>query len=156
MRNINFNFIGYDNDYLKKIYSDIEIKYNEKDKCFYTLNGGGNGMLAIENSDIILNFDLETKRISGLDGYIGDLKLIQKEKLPAINSKKSGILYVSSNEIFSTGVAYEFKFDGNIKFDDVNKILIIGEFDDKNDTYNILKNVYIQLDKSLKCILIVL
>ena len=30
MRNINFNFIGYDNDNLKKIYSDIEIKYNEK------------------------------------------------------------------------------------------------------------------------------
>ena len=61
MRNINFNFIGYDNDYLKKIYSDIEIKYNEKDKCFYTLNGGGNGMLAIEKSDIILNTFFENK-----------------------------------------------------------------------------------------------
>ena len=156
MRNIKFKFVEYDNDQLKGIYNDIEVKYNKEDKCLCTLNGGGNGMLSIENTNIILNFDLETKRICGIDGYIGDIKLIKNSRLPKIVAEKSGILYVSTNEIFCSGIAYEFKFDGNVKYDSINKTLVIGKYDNKKQIYHILKNVYIQLDECIKCIFITL
>jgi len=156
MRNIKFKFAEYNNDKLKSIYNNIEIKYNKKDMCLYTLNGGGNGMLAIENSNVILNFDLETKRICGIDGYIGDLNLIQNAKLSKITTRKSGILYVSTNENFLSGIAYEFKFGGNVNYDRENSILSLGEFDNTKELYCILKNVYVQLDGYIRCILIAL
>ena len=141
MRSIKFEFKKYDNDRSKNIYGDIKVAYNKKDKCLFTLNGGGNGMLAIENSNVILNLDLETKRICGIDGYIGDLSLKQKVNIPSFSSQESGILYAIANENFLSGIAYEFKFDGNIKYDSDNKILVLGEFDYKNEIYHILNNV---------------
>lgn len=156
MRKIKFKFKEYDNTKLKNVYSEIEIKYNQEYKCLYSVNGGGNGMLEIENSNVIINFDLETKRVCGIGGYIGDLDLIPKVSFRIINSQKSGLLSVNADENFINGVAYVFSFNQDVKYDSKHRILIFGEFNDKYATYQILKNVYIQLDEYLRCILIML
>ena len=156
MRKIKFEFKAYDNDKLKNVYCDIKVKYHQEDKCLYSVNSGGIGMLEIENSNVIINFDLETKRVCGIDGYIGDLNLIPKVNFRAINSQKSGVLYVNADENFINGVAYEFRFNYHVKYDSNHQTLILGEFDDKCEIYQILKNVYVQLDEHLRCILIVL
>ena len=154
MRDIKFNLKEYENDKYKEVYSHIKVKYNKEDRSLYTINAVGNGMFAIENSDIIINFDLESKRICGISGYIGDLDLIKNIDLPSISTLKSGILCADTNGMFISGVAYEIKFDYKIRFDRKNNYLVIGDFNQKDEIYRTLENVYLQLNEYLNCILI--
>lgn len=153
MRNIQFKFKNDDFDNIKQVYSNIVVSYISNDFSLYTNDGIGDSMLQPENSCITINFDLKTKRVCGLNGYVGDLSKLPRKTIDFRNVD-SGILYVDSNENFVHGIAYEFYYNSKMYFDKDNNILSIGEFSKDIKTYKILKNVYVQFNGNLSCLLI--
>ena len=148
MRKMKFKVCNSDNFGLSEVYNDIEVKYSETDKCLCTPQGNCDGMLGVGGTGVILCFDIESKRVGGVTGYIGDLEKVEAVDVPEIIKYRDGLLLLDSSEVFAKGIAYEFDFHGLAKCDVKRKSMILGQFNFSQEIYRVLKNVYIQLDKN--------
>lgn len=136
-----------------KAYENIVVKY--QDKSLFSINGGGNGIL-IADSGLELFFDLETKHIGGIGGYLGDLSSYISTNINLNENQESAVLYFDSKEEFLGAVAYSFRFNKNIQYDFINSILVFGEYVPNKKLFKIFKNAFVQLSEQqeLLCVLI--
>ncbi len=124
---------------------EIYIKKVDDEILLLTLNGGGTFSLYLQDRFFNFNIDDETKRVASFDGEmkIDEIDIV-KLKLP--DNIKRAVLKLNTTDELSqgTGSYIEFKTD-RIAYDNVKKILQIGEINDKNVTYKFFHNAYTQL-----------
>lgn len=144
MRNIKFYFDNNKNS-TSEIYNEIEVKFDTENLSIFSVKGGGNCCLVSE-SGIEIFFDKDTKKISGLGGYIGEIQNFGQVSTTFNNQE--GFLCVENNEDIVPVVAYTFKFSNDVIYDKVNNILLFGNYNKNLPVLKFLKNAYAQLDES--------
>lgn len=145
MRNIKFYFNNKEDKQTFDAYNNIDVKMDNESYSIFSVNGGGNCCL-ISDSGIEIFFDLESKRVGGLGGYLGSINNFKQTNISFFSSNQEGIVYVDNNEEFIPGVAYSFNFNDDILYDKTNKILLFGSYDEKLPIYKFLKNAYAQIN----------
>ncbi|MBQ7307963.1 MAG: hypothetical protein IJW82_05490 [Clostridia bacterium] len=123
------------------VYHSIKVIYD--DIHLFSKNGGGDGILCIENTYLEVDFDIESKRVCGISGYIGKKNKLKTEPLFEPLNYQSGILYIKSKEPCTQGVGYSYKMPNKICYDPKNKILSIGITNKDFIVYKILDNVFV-------------
>lgn len=105
-----------------------------------------NGSLAINDLYVTIDFDIITKRVMGISGFIGDIRKIKKISVGEIQCEKRAILIIEEDENFVSGVAYNSGIEANIFFDPKrNCIVILAEKLEQinNNWYLIAENIYV-------------
>lgn len=155
MRNIKFSFNDKEDRQTYNTYNNIDVKMDNESYSIFSINGGGNCCL-ISDSGIEIFFDLESKRVGGLGGYLGSINNFKPSNISLSTANQEGIIYVDNNDEFIPGVAYSFSFNDDILYDKANKILLFGSYNEQLPTYKFLKNAYAQIDNggSLSAILV--
>lgn len=118
------------------------------DKLEYSLNMNEsytNGSLAIDDLYVTIDFDIITKRVMGISGYIGDISKFKKVSVGEIRCEENAILTIEENENFVSGVAYNSGIKANIFWDSERKCIVIlaEKLERINNWYLIAKNIYV-------------
>jgi len=130
------------------VYHDIQVTcVSEGDGVSgLVCNGGGNCTLCTGIAYIGLDFDIESRRIGGISGFLGKLKNCEVKSMEKPHKFQDVMLYVNSNENFLQGIGYSFAMPKHLYYDGKNKILQFGQCDGEKSYLRFLKNAYAQLD----------
>lgn len=145
MRKIKFKIENVNSKTLS-VYHNIQVKYDKDDLSLFSVNGGGSSCLCTSCAYISLSFDNETKRVSGVDGLLGNLTSLSEFNFAWTDKLKKGVLKIDSEQEFDSGVGYDFEFPNKIQYDSFNKVLSIGDYNLERPLIQILMNVYAQLN----------
>lgn len=136
----------------------IEEKDHETNKCEYlideeslmTFGESADCSITINNTYLTIDFDISSKKIVGISGFIGNV-----HKLPSVNTEEieysDGRLLINSVKNFEKGIGYNFGIDGQIMYDKKKAVISI-ELDNKKNSkgqwYRIAKNIYALLENT--------
>ena len=145
----NFKFKINEKTTLEVIEEYLKVKIMSKiadDEAFlYSINGGGNYSLYLQDRFFNFNIENESKNVGSFEGdlQINKIKFMQL-KLP--NNIKNIILSLDTTDDLPSGCGGYIKFNAeNVYYDKQNKILQIGNIYPNQTTYRFLNNAYTQL-----------
>ena len=130
---------------------DLKTKCGFDELSLYTEPFCTNCSIVIEKTHLTLDFDLYTKRILGLSGFVGELTKLSKTKIGNFTIVSDVKLFVDSSEKFVEGIGYELGSCGRLLYDDsCNAMRIVFEkrVSDSNQYYRVLDGVLVQLDQN--------
>lgn len=160
MKNKNIKFIA-ESDLSKRtidVYHSIQVIYDTSDVAFglKSINGGGDFSLYLDDSYVCIDFDIATKRVSGLNGMFY-LEEATEKKIDVKNNIFEVVLLVKGMDGFTTGGGWNINFNYVSFYDKNNKILQFGYYNAEKPLFKFLKNAYAQIteDKNLQCIIII-
>ena len=131
-------------EYLKiKVWS----KHSDGEVYLYSVNGGGNYSLYLEDRFLNFNIDNETKNISAFEGDL-DLKSLKIVKLQLPKHIVNAILSLDTNDELIQGSGGYIHFNtSEIYYDKDKKILQIGKIVPNELIYRIFVNGFAQIKK---------
>lgn len=127
---------------------DFATKCVYDELSIYTLGNNADGSLAINNTYLTIDFDIFSKRVFGISGFIGEINDLPKKEAEEINVLSDAELFVETNSDFLPGIGYSFCFDGNMSYDPKKKYFkIISETSGsiENKWYRIANNIFVAL-----------
>lgn len=101
-----------------------KVLYDSKEKSLFTIGQMSNCSLAIENTYLTLDFDMETKKINGISGFLGEINLFKRGKA-RLNKIHDSIVLINSEQKFNVGVAYNFDICSDIFYDRENNMVYL-------------------------------
>lgn len=130
------------------------------DKAEYSLhmeNCCTDGSLAIDNLYATIDFDIASKRVMGVSGYIGELAKAEKISFDEISCVAGARLFLEVDKTYASGIAYEIGFKGRTVWDPKKKYFAIIREDIRSvkEWYFIANNICVAVkDGELSGILI--
>lgn len=121
-------------------------KYDKYEFSLTMAESYTNGSLAINNLYVTIDFDIITKQVIGISGFIGDIRKIKNISVGEIQCEKKAILIIEEEKNFVSGVAYNSGIEAKIFYDPKRECIVI--LADKleqinNKWYLIAKNIYV-------------
>lgn len=102
------------------VYQDIQVicVREDDDAIGLVCNGGGNCTLCTGIAYIGIDFDIESRRICGISGFLGRLKNCEVKAMEKPHKFQDVILYVDSDENFRQGIGYSFAMPKQLYYDE--------------------------------------
>lgn len=119
-----------------------------REECSMTTYGEqGDCSLLIGNTYLTLDFDIRTKKVIGISGFLSDLNKMERKEI-ALPSYSFASLFVDSDMAFQPGIGYGMGMKVNVSYD-MNKQIIMLEnlaYDgQEGDCYLISENIYVSM-----------
>ncbi len=135
------------NNKISQLCTDVKVDYQDF-SLFCKSDIGGCSL--VSDSGLELEFDVNSKQIGGIGGYIGVLPKPQLLDIQIHPNNKSCVLVIDDNEEYWSGIGYTFKFNPAVKYDKEKSILLFGEYSQENEIYQLLENAFVQLDEKMQ------
>jgi len=132
-------------------YQKIKVccKLDGDEAYLYSLNGGGDYSLYLEDRFFNFNVDNETKSICSFEGDVIK-KRLKYIKIKFPNIIKEAILSIDTQEDLQSGCGGYISFNADkLYYDEEQKILQIGDIDVENITYKIFENAFAQIKEDV-------
>ena len=145
---------------LKKSFDrvNVDCKYDKDEYSLYTLGCNTDGSFVINKTYLSLDFNIDSKEVLGISGFIGDLYDLPSIDINGFTVKADAILIFDADEAFKPGIGYNFNYDGKVLYDAEKKCLCVLPIDKKtmpDEFYRISKNIFVALNNSMiECIII--
>lgn len=133
--------------------SGVEISsgsiFLEDENSLTTYGECGNCSLLIENTCLTLDFDITSKKIIGISGYLGNIGRVPNRNV-IIPEYEIASLFTDSKLVFQTGIAYKLMMGTNLFYDNKKRILLLEAKTRKagmEQCFMIAENIYICLSE---------
>lgn len=130
-----------------KVGSGGICRYDAVEHSVHMENCYTDGSLALENLYITIDFDISSKRVMGVSGYIGELANAERISFGEIDCVAEALLFLADDQNYVSGIAYETGFCGRAVWDPKKKYYGIFRVDinQMEEWYLIAKNMYVSV-----------